>query len=376
MATTRVTSASVVALRFDGATLWAIDQTELPWRERELELRSAEDVAGAIRRLAIRGAPLIGVAGAYGVVVELARDPSLETLAQACELLRKSRPTAVNLAWAVDRVSEAVRNRDPAGDLVSAALEEARRIHAEEEAASDAIATHGADLLAGARRIMTHCNTGALAAPGRGTALAVIAELAERGTLEGVLATESRPLLQGARLTAYELARLNIPHELIVDSAAAGLIAAGAVDAVIVGCDRVAANGDVANKVGTYGLALAARAAGIPFVVAGPTSTIDLSTPDGARIPIEDRDPEEVRAVAGQRLTLPDTRCRNPAFDVTPAALITALVTERGVVRSPSTDALAEHHATSPAQHATSPAHHATSPAHHATGPANAVDPR
>ena len=348
MATTRANPASVVALRFDGATLWAIDQTELPWRECQLELRSAEDVAGAIRRLAIRGAPLIGVAGAYGVVLELARDPSLETLERACALLRDARPTAVNLAWAVDRVDEAVRSRQPAGELVSSALEEARRIHAEEEAASDAIAANGAELLAGARRILTHCNTGALAAPGRGTALAVIAELAERGTLEGVLATESRPLLQGARLTAYELGRLNIPYELIVDSAAAGLIAAGAVDAVIVGCDRVAANGDVANKVGTYGLALAARAAGIPFVVAGPTSTIDLSTPDGSRIAIEERDPEEVRAAAGQRLTLPDTPCRNPAFDVTPAALITALVTERGIVRPPSADALAAHHAATP----------------------------
>ena len=171
----------------------------------------------------------------------------------------------------------------------------------------------------------------------------MIAELAERGSLEGVLATESRPLLQGARLTTYELAALGIPHELIVDSAAAGLIAAGAVDAVIVGCDRVAANGDVANKVGTYGLALAAHAAGIPFVVAGPTSTVDLSTPDGAHIAIEERDPEEVRAAAGQPLTPAGTRCRNPAFDVTPAALVTALVTERGIVRSPGTEALAAH---------------------------------
>ena len=212
---------------------------------------------------------------------------------------------------------------------------EARAIEAEEEAASAAIAAHGAELLAGARRIMTHCNTGALAAPGRGTALAVIAELADRGLLDRVLATESRPLLQGARLTAYELARLNIPHELIVDSAAAGLIAGGAVDAVIVGCDRVAANGDVANKVGTYGLALAAHAADIPFVVAGPTSTVDLATPTGREITIEERDPDEVRAAAGQRLTLAETPCRNPAFDVTPAPLITALVTERGAIRSP-----------------------------------------
>jgi methylthioribose-1-phosphate isomerase len=344
MATTRANLASVVALRFDGTALWAIDQTALPWEERRLELRTAEDVAAAIRSLAIRGAPLIGVAAAYGIVLELSRDPTLETLERACGLLRDARPTAVNLAWAVGRMHSAIRTHDQSGaDLFSIALREARRIDAEEEAASNAIAAHGADLLADSRRILTHCNTGALAAPGRGTALAVIAELADRGSLEGVLATESRPLLQGARLTTYELAALGIPHELIVDSAAAGLIAAGAVDAVIVGCDRVAANGDVANKVGTYGLALAAHAAGIPFVVAGPTSTVDLSTPDGAHIAIEERDPEEVRAAAGQPLTPAGTRCRNPAFDVTPAALVTALVTERGIVRSPGTEALAAH---------------------------------
>jgi eIF-2B alpha/beta/delta-like uncharacterized protein len=169
----------------------------------------------------------------------------------------------------------------------------------------------------------------------------VIAELADRASLRQVIATESRPLLQGARLTVYELAHLGIAHELIVDSAAPGLIAAGAVDAVIVGCDRVAANGDVANKVGTYGLALAARAAGIPFVVAGPTSTIDFATPSGADIVIEERDPDEVRHAAAQRLTLEATPCRNPAFDVTPAGLVTALVTERGVVRSPARASLA-----------------------------------
>jgi methylthioribose-1-phosphate isomerase len=333
MATTRATPSSVVALRFDGGALWAIDQSELPWRELELELRSAEDVAAAIRRLAIRGAPLIGVAAAYGVALELARDPSAEALERARHILREARPTAVNLSAAIDRVHEAASAAD--ADRPAAALSEARAIEAEEEAASGAIAAHGADLLVGVRRILTHCNTGALAAPGRGTALAVIAELAARGTLEHVLATESRPLLQGARLTAYELARLNISHELIVDSAAAGLIAGGAVDAVIVGCDRVAANGDVANKVGTYGLALAAHAAGIPFVVAGPTSTIDQGTPTGTDIRIEERDADEVRLVAGRRVTLDDTRCRNPAFDVTPAALVTALVTERGVTRSP-----------------------------------------
>jgi methylthioribose-1-phosphate isomerase len=304
----------IVALRFEGDALIALDQTQLPWREEYLSLRSAREVAEAIRRLAIRGAPLIGVAAAYGAALD--RSP------EAAELLTAARPTAVNLAYAVERVRGA---DDP--------LAEARAIHREEEAASEAIAAHGADLLSGATRVLTHCNTGALAAPGRGTALAVVAELWDRGGLRHVLATESRPLLQGARLTAYELTRLGIPFELIVDSAAAGLIAAREVDAVIVGCDRVAANGDVANKVGTYGLALAARAADIPFVVAGPTSTIDWETATGAEIPIEQRNPDEVRTAGGHPLTPEATPCRNPAFDVTPAALVTALVTERGVAQ-------------------------------------------
>jgi methylthioribose-1-phosphate isomerase len=334
MASIQATDRRLVALRYENGTLWAIDQTELPWRERELGLSSAEEVAAAIRRLKIRGAPLIGVAAAYGIALELARDP--EALGRACQALRTARPTAVNLFGAVDRVERAVA-AEPQGDPAAIALRTAREIHAEEEAASDAIASHGADLLTDAPRILTHCNTGALAAPGRGTALAVIAELAVRGRLETVIATESRPLLQGARLTVYELSKLEIPHELIVDSAAAGLIAAGTVDAVILGCDRVAANGDVANKVGTYGLALAARAAGIPFVVAGPTSTIDAHTPTGQDITIEERDPDEVRSAAGQLLTVAGTRIRNPAFDVTPAPLVTALVTERGIAQPPFT---------------------------------------
>jgi methylthioribose-1-phosphate isomerase len=332
----------VVALRFDDGALWALDQTALPWRERELELRSAADVADAIRTLAIRGAPLIGVAAGYGVALGVAEDPTEAGLARAAELLKGARPTAVNLAWAVERVRAAVGRG-------GAALAEARAIHAEEEAASDALAAHGADLLGapGARlRLLTHCNTGALAAPGRGTALAVIAELAQRGQVQHVLATESRPLLQGARLTVYELGRLGIAHALIVDSAAAGLIASGTVDAVIVGCDRVASNGDVANKVGTYGLALAANAAGIPFVVAGPASTVDPACPTGTEIEIEQRDPAEVRnavSATGPAALAPDgTPCRNPAFDVTPAELVTALVTERGVVRAPFADTISK----------------------------------
>lgn len=317
-------------MRFEPGALLALDQTALPWEKVELRLEDAEQVAAAIYRLSIRGAPLIGVAAGYGVALALARDPSDAGLERACATLRGARPTAVNLAYAVDRVHAAAAAAPP-HERAAAALAQARAIHAEEEAASDAMAAHGADLLAGARRLLTHCNTGALAAPGRGTALAVIAELSDRGGLEHVLCTESRPLLQGARLTAFELQELGIPHTLIVDSAAAGLLARGAADAVIVGCDRVAANGDVANKVGTYALALAARAAGLPFVVAGPTSTIDSACPTGADIEIEERPAEEVLGVRGHPVAHDRTRARNPAFDVTPAELVTALVTERGV---------------------------------------------
>jgi methylthioribose-1-phosphate isomerase len=263
------------------------------------------------------------------VALELGRDPA--GLDAACKVLAAARPTAVNLFAALDRVRAAVRPEDPAGS----ALAEARAIEREEEQASNAIATHGAEHLASARTLLTHCNTGALAAPGRGTALAVIAELAARQCLERVLVTEARPLLQGARLTAYELARLGIRFDLLVDAAAGALIVSGGVDAVIVGCDRVAANGDVANKIGTYGLALAAHAAGIPFVVAGPTSTIDTATPSGEAIVIEERSPEEVRSAAGNPLTPSEVSCLNPAFDVTPARLVSALVTEHGVLRPP-----------------------------------------
>jgi methylthioribose-1-phosphate isomerase len=322
----------VVAAHFVGRSLKALDQTALPWHERELSLESADAVASAIRRLAIRGAPLIGIAAAYGVVVELQRNPTREALERACSVLRAARPTAVNLAHAVDRV-HAAASVVGVHELAAAALAEARAIEAEELTASDRIAAAGADMLASARRILTHCNTGALAAPGRGTALAVIAELGQREALEGVIATETRPLLQGSRLTAYELRRLELPHEVIVDSAAPGLIAAGAVDAVIVGCDRVAANGDVANKVGTYPLALAAAEAEVPFVVAGPCSTIDPACPSGAEIAIEQRDPEEVRRAGAAQLAPAQTRCRNPAFDLTPARFLTALVTDRGVAR-------------------------------------------
>jgi methylthioribose-1-phosphate isomerase len=329
MSSTR--SPHLVAVRYEPGVLRALDQTRLPFAEVELELRTAGEIAGAIKRLAIRGAPLLGVAGGYGVALAAASD--LQSIEAHAATLRSARPTAVNLAYGVDRVLTAATAARCATDADAAALAEARAIEAEEIAASDGLAMHGAELLRDARRIVTHCNTGALAAPGRGTALAVVAELADRGSVELVLACEARPLLQGARLTTYELARLGIEHELIVDGAAAGLIAAGRADAVIVGCDRVAANGDVANKVGTLSLALAAAHAGIPFVVAGPTSTIDPSCPSGAAIEIEHRGGDEVRQALGMQLATADTACLNPAFDVTPASLVTALVTERGVAR-------------------------------------------
>jgi methylthioribose-1-phosphate isomerase len=232
----------------------------------------------------------------------------------------------------VQRVRAAALAAGPT-TLAGAARAEAQRLHADEDAWSAALATHGADVLHDARTILTHCNTGALAAGGRGSALAVCLELAERHEGVHVIACETRPLLQGARLTAWELRRLGIPFSLIVDGAAAGLLRRGEVDAVIVGCDRVAANGDVANKVGTYAHALAARAAGRPFVVAGPTSTIDPATPHGDAIEIEERDAAEVLSFGGVDVAPAGTAVRNPAFDVTPAELVSALVTERGVAR-------------------------------------------
>jgi S-methyl-5-thioribose-1-phosphate isomerase len=320
------------SLRWDGSRLAIVDQTLLPHREHWLMLDGAADTADAIRRLAVRGAPLIGMAAAYGLAMEVAAAPDPEP---GMRTLREARPTAVNLAWAVDRVWAAAQ--DGGAD---AARAEAERIEAEEASASAAIAAHGADLLAGARRILTHCNTGSLATGGAGSALGVIRELAARGDVE-VLASETRPLLQGARLTVWELARDGIPVTLAVDGAAAGLMRRGEVDAVIVGCDRVAANGDVANKVGTYSHALGARAAGIPFVVAGPTSSVDPALPAGDAIEIEERDADEVRRPGGRLVTLPDVAVRNPAFDVTPADLITAFVCERGVAQPPSTAAIA-----------------------------------
>jgi methylthioribose-1-phosphate isomerase len=299
----------------DGAVR-LIDQTALPAEERWLEITDPDELVDAIRRLAVRGAPALGAAGALGVALAAQRG---DDVPGAAGRLRTARPTAVNLGRGVDRALARL------ADGPDAVLGEARAILDEEAKACRAIGERGADLLQGDRplRLLTHCNTGWLAAVEWGTALGIVTVLHERGQLELVYADETRPLLQGARLTAWELAAQRIDHRVVVDGAAPSLIARGLVDAVVVGADRIAANGDVANKIGTYPLALAAARAGIPFVAAAPESTVDAATPAGESIEIEERDPAEVAAGPAY----------NPAFDVTPADLVTAVVTERRTVR-------------------------------------------
>jgi methylthioribose-1-phosphate isomerase len=293
-----------------------LDQRRLPLEEVELRCESAADVAEAIRTLAVRGAPAIGVAAGYGLVLAALRGEDLDA---AERTLRSSRPTAVNLGWALDRLrSEPTPER-------------ARELHAEEVDRCRRMAGHAAELLAPGTRALTHCNTGGLATGGYGTALGALRAAWERGLLERVLVDETRPLLQGARLTAWELETAGIPHAVIADSAAAAMMAAGEVDCVLVGADRIAANGDTANKIGTYGLAVLAAHHDLPLYVVAPSSTLDPASPTGAAIPIEERDPDEVTA------RFP---ARNPAFDVTPAELISAIVTEEGVHRTPYAESL------------------------------------
>lgn len=311
-----------------------IDQTLLPHEDIVVRCTSVEQVVDAIKRLAVRGAPAIGVAGAYGVALAaIANDPvtAPDEFAADVERLATVRPTAVNLGRMVRRVAAESTS-------AAAALEAAHRVRSEELVASTAMGDIGADLLlelCGDRplRVMTICNTGGLAAVERGTALAVIQTLHERGRLEEAIPLETRPLLQGGRLTTWELARMGAPHRLIVDSAAASLLARGFADVVVAGADRVAANGDTANKVGTFSLALAARHAGVPFVIVAPESTIDTTTATGDDIEIEDRGADEVVAIRGMALCPPGTRAINPAFDVTPVEFIDALVTDMRVVR-------------------------------------------
>jgi methylthioribose-1-phosphate isomerase len=333
------------ALEFRADALWLLDQTLLPAQATVIECRDYRQVAQAIRTLSVRGAPAIGLAAAFGSVLAA---QSLCTegvdsgtfragLLQAMEELRQTRPTAVNLAWALDRMRSIVGESvgQAPDEIVQALTREADRMLAEDEAANRLMGRHGARLISDEAQVLTHCNTGALATGAFGTAFGVIRTAHEQGKNVHVWVDETRPLLQGARLTTWELTGAGIPFTLIVDSMAAHFMARGAVDLVIVGADRIAANGDTANKIGTYGLAVLAQAHGIPFYVAAPVSTIDLSTPSGSDIPIEERDPEELTRFGGVRTSAEGTGAANPAFDVTPAGLIAGIVTECGILRPP-----------------------------------------
>ncbi|MEV7438671.1 S-methyl-5-thioribose-1-phosphate isomerase [Streptomyces griseoviridis] len=329
-------SKEVRAVDWTGSGLTLIDQTQLPHRTVTTHVQDVDTLVDAIRRLVVRGAPAIGAAGAYGVALALLQGRregwSDDEIRAAVARVRDARPTAVNLMVCVDRVA----HRLPEG--LDAVLAEAAAVQREDIEANHAMGRHGADWLLERTgldrplRILTHCNTGALATAGWGTALGVIRELHARGRLEVVYADETRPLLQGSRLTAWELAQEGIPHYIQVDGAAAGTVLRGHVDAAIVGADRIAANGDTANKVGTVGVALACADAGVPFLVAAPTTTVDLATATGDDITIELRAEDEVLEWAGVRTAPAASRGHNPAFDVTPGRLITALVTEHGVL--------------------------------------------
>lgn len=349
-------------IRFDpdGPTLRLLDQRKLPEEERWIECPDAASAAEAIRDMAVRGAPAIGITAAYGVALALARPPAggagdareiRERFEGAARLLLAARPTAVNLAAAIERqrgrLSGTLAAGDPA-DLAERAarslLAEADAIAAEDVAANRRIGELGRSLLPAApapTRFLTHCNTGSLATGGYGTALGIVRSAAESGRQVEVFACETRPRLQGARLTAWELLAAGIPVTLITDGTVGALLARERVDAVVVGADRIAANGDTANKIGTYQAAVLAREHGVPFWVAAPFSTVDLATANGAGIPIEERSPSEVTELSGTRVAPPGAAAWNPAFDVTPARLISAIVTERGIARPPYRESLA-----------------------------------
>ena len=319
-------SVLVTPLLWHGNALSLLDQRLLPRQETWIECRTASEVADAIRTMVVRGAPAIGVSAAYGMAMAAAQG---EDLQEAARILKAARPTAVNLAWAVDLMLEA-----------GGAVAEAERIHREDLEGNMRMGRYGAELLGASSTVLTHCNAGALATAGYGTALGVIRAAVEGGKHVAVFADETRPYLQGARLTAWELQRDGIDVTLITDNMSGHFFQQGKFDAVIVGADRIAANGDAANKIGTYTVAVLAQAHGVPFYVAAPVSTIDPNCPDGTHIPIEERSAQEVTEIFGARVAPEGVAVRHPAFDVTPARLITAIITERGVLRPPYEEAI------------------------------------
>ena len=327
-----------------------IDQRKLPAEEVYVRCRSVQDVAKAIKTMVIRGAPAIGVAAAMGLAlaVRTSKAPGTQRLAvefyRACDLMASTRPTAVNLFWAIDRMKRSfaagVETGESVDEIKARLTSEARRIHDEDVESCRRLGAHGSEVVPANARVLTHCNAGALATAGYGSALGVIRAAVEQGKRVRVLADETRPFLQGARLTAWELVRDGIETTVIADSMAGPMMRDGDVDLVVVGADRIAANGDVANKIGTYTVAVLAKEHRIPFYVAAPVSTIDLSTPNGRQIPIEERDQRELTHLKSLRITPEGALIRNPAFDITPNHLIAGIITERGIFRAPYEESL------------------------------------
>jgi len=325
-----------------------IDQTKLPTEEVYVTCTTHEQVADVIRTMVVRGAPAIGVSAAMGIALGV-KNSKAETVAdlkreldQICELIGKTRPTAVNLFWAIRRMQEKferVRIR-PILKIKEDLIEESKRMHAEDIAANQAMGRHGATLMPSEGGVLTHCNAGALATAGYGTALGVIRAAVEQGKKIHVYADETRPFLQGSRLTAWELMKDGIPTTVISDNMAGAMMKQGKIGAIVVGADRIAANGDVANKIGTYTVAVLAKENGIPFYVAAPLSTIDFACPDGSQIPIEQRNAREVTHIAGKQMVPDGVSIENPAFDVTPAKYVAAIITEHGIAREPYGESL------------------------------------
>ena len=325
-----------------------IDQTKLPTEETYVTCKTYTQVADVIRNMVVRGAPAIGVAAAMGIALGVKNSKAenggdlKHEFDQICDVIGKTRPTAVNLFWAIKRMRdkfEMLRVR-PLAQIRQALVEEAQRMHAEDIAANQAMGRHGATLMPASGGVLTHCNAGALATCGYGTALGVIRAAVEQGKNIHVYADETRPFLQGSRLTAWELMKDGIPTTVISDNMAGAMMNQGKINAIVVGADRIAANGDVANKIGTYSVAVLAKEHGIPFYVAAPLSTVDFETPDGSGIPIEQRDGKEVSHIAGRQMVPDGVEVENPAFDVTPAKYVTAIVTEKGIARAPYADSL------------------------------------
>jgi methylthioribose-1-phosphate isomerase len=325
-----------------------IDQTRLPTEEVYVTCKTHQQVADVIRNMVVRGAPAIGVAAALGIALGV-KNSNAENGAelkkdfdQICETIRQTRPTAVNLFWAIRRMQEKFERLrlQQIAQIKQALIEEAQRMHAEDIAANQAMGRHGATLMPASGGVLTHCNAGALATAGYGTALGVIRAAVEQGKKIHVYADETRPFLQGSRLTAWELMKDGIPTTVISDNMAGAMMKQGKIAAIVVGADRIAANGDVANKIGTYTVAVLAKEHGIPFYVAAPISTVDLETPDGSKIPIEQRNPREVTHIAGKQMVPDGVAVENPAFDVTPAQYVAAIITERGIARAPYTESL------------------------------------